>query len=65
MTDLVDIAQAETDLHLKVALVKRERTLQCTGRCNWCSQPVAATVPFCDKECSDDWHQHKRINGGW
>lgn len=65
MTDLIDQAQRESDLHLSVALARREPTTPCIGRCNWCSHPVGVNVKFCDKDCSDDWHQHRRMNGGW
>ena len=65
MTDLIDQAQRESDLHLRVALARREPTNHCLGVCIWCSQPVAQNAQFCDKDCSDDWHQHRRMNGGW
>ena len=65
MPDQVDIAQELHDLQLKVSLARREPTIPFTGRCNWCKQPVDVVFQFCDKDCSDDWHQHRRMNGGW
>lgn len=65
MPDIADQAQSETDLHLKAALATRQQTVPCTGRCNWCSKPLQTKRPFCDAECNSDWHQHRRMNGGW
>ncbi len=65
MTDQIDDTQQIEALNLKIALSKRKPTEAFNGKCHWCGAPVNDKTQFCDKDCSDDWHQHRRMNGGW
>lgn len=65
MTDQIDDTQEIEARNLKVALSKRKATEPCNGKCHLCGAPVHEKAQFCDKDCSDDWHQHRRMNGGW
>jgi hypothetical protein len=59
MADNVDDANALADLHLNVALAKREVVASrlFTGSCYWCDALVSAPAVFCDADCRDDFER--------
>ncbi|MCU8015882.1 hypothetical protein L5M36_03085 [Shewanella sp. SM72] len=61
MSDNVDDANKLADLHLNIALAKRDLPAPraVTGVCHWCEDPVDGVV-FCDADCRDDFEREQR-----
>lgn len=56
MGEIIDEANALTELQLSVALSnrKQEPVLR-NGFCNYCGSPVPVDHAFCDSDCHDDY----------
>lgn len=59
--DVVDNAQRNIDLSLKISLSNREENTLTKGACHNCGESVEGA--FCDAECRDDYEQRKKFNG--
>jgi len=62
-----DRADIIIDLMDKVALQNQKRraeqirkTLQPTGECLFCEEPLSPGLRWCGKECLDDWEKMQR-----
>lgn len=65
MADLIDNAQEQEAVFLKVALSNRPASLPYRHKCHWCDEPVGPIAHFCDADCRQDFEQNRRLNGGW
>ena len=67
MSDIIDLADAETALHLKAALSRRKPGLPRTGQCHNCEARIGDGV-FCDADCSHDYERrqaNRRVLWNW
>lgn len=64
MSDIVDRATDRCLEQLDDALAQRRREMPRNGKCNWCGEPVAAGVAFCDIDCRDDYSAAEHLRGG-
>lgn len=59
MSDIVDRANREADLHLQTAieatLNKRDLSLPYRGSCYYCNESTPSPLRFCDDFCRDDY----------
>lgn len=60
MADVADRSDAESELHLQIALLKRKDTPVKNGSCHNCMEPVDKGC-FCDAECRDDFERRNRM----
>lgn len=60
MADKVDDANELADLHLNLALAKRDLPTHrpFTGSCYWCDALVDAPAVFCDADCCTDFERN-------
>lgn len=63
MADEADQAQARNERELELLLGARRRSDQPRpmGFCHYCSETIAAGLPFCSPECRDDWQRERRL----
>lgn len=56
MADIVDDGNELAQLHLDMALKNRPkwRTLDPTGNCHYCGEPVEFPKVYCDDACAED-----------
>lgn len=67
MSNEADEAQRVTELFDNLAIAKARKppqTAASTGRCLYCSTPVAAEARFCDADCRDDFEWINRRKHG-
>ena len=53
MSDIIDQANEQADMHLQFALRQRRPTLKPIGRCHNCGEKLQAGL-FCDADCRGD-----------
>jgi predicted nucleic acid-binding Zn ribbon protein len=58
MSDLLDDADAATELWLQENLRRRPKVPASTGRCLVCEEPAPGA--FCSKECGEDFEKITR-----
>jgi hypothetical protein len=64
MADMIEEAEAVTEMFFQQALRNRSRALAPTGFCHLCEEPT--TGAFCSRECREDHEKIdrlKKING--
>ena len=54
-SDPTDAATIREEIEREEAMAYRKPIAQAFGWCNFCSEPVASGVQFCDAECRDGW----------
>lgn len=64
MADVADLAAAESELYLTVAInnarqAERQRT-HTAGYCRWCGAPTPNNGAYCDTDCRDDHEKFAR-----
>lgn len=67
MSNEADEAQRVSELFDSLAIAqarKLPQTAASTGRCLYCSTPVAAEARFCDADCRDDFEWINRRKHG-
>lgn len=67
MSNDADEAQRVSELFDSLAIAKARKPVQTaanTGRCLYCSAPVAAEARFCDADCRDDFEWINRRKHG-
>ncbi|WP_335899796.1 DUF2116 family Zn-ribbon domain-containing protein [Shewanella algae] len=64
MSNDADEAQRVSELFDSLAIAqarKPAQTAASTGRCLYCSTPVAAEARFCDADCRDDFERLQQL----
>lgn len=63
MADDADQAQERNERELDLLLAARRTSDQprAVGFCHYCSETIAAGLPFCSTECRDDWQRERRL----
>lgn len=67
MSNDADEAQRVSELFDSLAIAQARKVVQTaasTGRCLYCSTPVAAEARFCDADCRDDFEWINRRKHG-
>jgi hypothetical protein len=60
MADMLDEAEATTEMFFQQALRNRGRGLELTGQCHVCEEPTEGA--FCSVECREDFEKMERLN---
>lgn len=58
-----DLEQQTIDLHFQQAMHQTKKmavTLQPTGECYNCDEPIDSDKLFCDADCRDDYEKRKK-----
>ncbi|WP_345857470.1 DUF2116 family Zn-ribbon domain-containing protein [Shewanella algae] len=64
MSNEADEAQRVSELFDNLAIAQARKPVQTaasTGRCLYCSAPVAAEARFCDADCRDDFERLQQL----
>ena len=64
MSNDADEAQRVSELFDSLAIAQARKPVQTaasTGRCLYCSAPVAAEARFCDADCRDDFERLQQL----
>jgi hypothetical protein len=60
--DIVDRA-CELEQRLTHAYIEHARNraneVEAGGACNYCDEPIAPALKFCDAQCRDDWQRER------
>ncbi len=62
MADQVDVANAWNDLQnetLVRAARDKKSTIEATGACLFCDEPVESPKRWCDVECRNEWERRQ------
>jgi hypothetical protein len=57
--DMIEEAEASTELFFQQALRRRGTSLQFTGQCHFCEETT--TGAFCSLECREDYEKMERV----
>lgn len=60
MADMLEDAEATTEMLLQEALRNRPKVPENTGFCLECEEPTPGA--FCSKECREDYERMERLN---
>jgi hypothetical protein len=60
MSDLIDLANQETDTHLAAALLRKQPAMPRKSTCYNCDAGVGPDAAFCDVDCRNDYERLQR-----
>lgn len=59
--DDAERAELHEQMFRDIALGQKKPAPQSCGFCFYCNEKLGRGLIFCDKFCSDDWHNEQRI----